>query len=225
MVNICADGESITPLAIYKGQAFATNWHQDNELKASVAHSRKGWTDGVIGRLWIQDFDEKTQAKANGRARILLVDGHNSHYTKDFLDYTRAHKIHVLYYPAHATHIYQGLDVAIFGALKNRWSEEQDQYESLKCQKVVKANFIMIYGRAHRAVLIPENIHSAFEAMGVWPFNPHVVTAEMMAPSLGMSAQNQSPLPQASPVRCVRPSCPDRATGSDVCEGCNVFVP
>jgi hypothetical protein len=34
MVMICADGESISPLAIYKGQAFSTNWHQDNELKA-----------------------------------------------------------------------------------------------------------------------------------------------------------------------------------------------
>jgi hypothetical protein len=34
MVTICADGESISPLVIYKGQAFSTNWHQDNELKA-----------------------------------------------------------------------------------------------------------------------------------------------------------------------------------------------
>ena len=93
MVMICANGESISPLAIYKGQAFSTNWHQDNELKAryvnrswwwcedsplickSVTHSHKGWTDGVIGRLWIQDFNEKTQAKANGRACVLLVNG------------------------------------------------------------------------------------------------------------------------------------------------------
>lgn len=44
----------------------------------------------MIGRLWIQDFDEKTRAKANGRARLLLVDGHNSHYTKEFLEFTKA---------------------------------------------------------------------------------------------------------------------------------------
>jgi hypothetical protein len=89
----------------------------------------------VIGRLWIQDFNEKTQAKANGRARVLLVDGHNSHYMKEFLEYARDHKIHVLCYPAHATHIHQGLDVAIFGALKNCWSDEQNQYESATRQK------------------------------------------------------------------------------------------
>jgi len=35
MVSICADGDSIAPLIIYKGQSFSTNWHQDNTLKAS----------------------------------------------------------------------------------------------------------------------------------------------------------------------------------------------
>ncbi|KAF9220161.1 hypothetical protein BS17DRAFT_715631, partial [Gyrodon lividus] len=34
MVTICADGEDIAPTVIYKGQAFSTNWHQDNELQA-----------------------------------------------------------------------------------------------------------------------------------------------------------------------------------------------
>jgi hypothetical protein len=34
MVTICADGEEIPPTIIYKGQTFATNWHQDNEINA-----------------------------------------------------------------------------------------------------------------------------------------------------------------------------------------------
>ncbi|KAF9218231.1 hypothetical protein BS17DRAFT_721989, partial [Gyrodon lividus] len=62
------------------------------------------------------------------------------------LDYARHHNIHVLCYPAHATHVYQGLDVAIFRPLKNCWTEERDQYESSTHQKVTKANFITIYG-------------------------------------------------------------------------------
>jgi hypothetical protein len=68
---------------------------------------------------------------------------------------------------------------------------------------VIKANFISIYGRAHCAILTPGNIRSAFEATGVWPFNPEVVTAEMMAPSLEMSSKNQLPLLQASPIRAI----------------------
>lgn len=116
MVTICADGETIPPLVIYKGQTFSTNWHQDNILYRSAAHSKKGWTDGVIGRL-----------------RLLLVDGHNSHYTMDFLDYAQEHNIQVLCYPSHSTHVYQGLDVVIFAPLKHRWSEERRTFEESAC--------------------------------------------------------------------------------------------
>lgn len=34
LVAIGADGSSITPTVIYKGQSFLTNWHQDNTLQA-----------------------------------------------------------------------------------------------------------------------------------------------------------------------------------------------
>jgi hypothetical protein len=35
MVTICADGETIPPTVIYKGQSFSTTWHEGNDLKAS----------------------------------------------------------------------------------------------------------------------------------------------------------------------------------------------
>jgi len=35
LVAIGADGSSIAPTVIYKGQSFLTNWHQDDTLQAS----------------------------------------------------------------------------------------------------------------------------------------------------------------------------------------------
>ncbi|KAF9218855.1 hypothetical protein BS17DRAFT_719420, partial [Gyrodon lividus] len=35
MVTICADGDKIPPIVIYKGQSFSTSWHQGNSIKAS----------------------------------------------------------------------------------------------------------------------------------------------------------------------------------------------
>jgi hypothetical protein len=35
IVNIAADGSSVPPAVIYKGQAFLASWEQDNPLKAS----------------------------------------------------------------------------------------------------------------------------------------------------------------------------------------------
>ncbi|KIK97326.1 hypothetical protein PAXRUDRAFT_10248 [Paxillus rubicundulus Ve08.2h10] len=88
MVTICADDTNIPPLIIYKGLSYRPNWHQNNQLGALIAISKKGWTDGTIGCLWLEDFDKKTHAKAGARAQLLLVNGHNSHYTWEFLEYT-----------------------------------------------------------------------------------------------------------------------------------------
>ena len=105
-----------------------------------LGYSKKRWTDGKIGVLWIEQFDEQTKAKTDGCAQILLVDGHNSHYTQGFLEY---HNIHILCYPAYTTHIYQGIDVAIF---RERWEHE-------KGEKVNKENFLVVYGATHMCAL------------------------------------------------------------------------
>ncbi|EGO28277.1 hypothetical protein SERLADRAFT_346452, partial [Serpula lacrymans var. lacrymans S7.9] len=104
------------------------------------------------------------------------VDGHNSHYTKEFLDYTREHNIHVLCYPAHATHIYQGLDVVVFSPLKNYWTEVRNTLKSSTCQKITKKNFITIYEIAPLKALTPETICSAFRATGVWTLDQNIIS-------------------------------------------------
>jgi hypothetical protein len=67
-----------------------------------LGYSKKGYTDGEIGRAWIENFDKETRAKVKGRRCLLLVDRHNSHYTLGFLNYARAHQIEVVGYPSHA---------------------------------------------------------------------------------------------------------------------------
>jgi hypothetical protein len=63
---------------------------------------------GVIGREWIEcDFDPPTCKVANGHARLLVVDGHASHFTQSFLEYAKENDIHVLCLPPHTTHALQ----------------------------------------------------------------------------------------------------------------------
>jgi hypothetical protein len=47
--------------------------------------------DREIGAEWIKHFDEQTKQKAEGKWRLLLVYGHNSHYTQEFLVYAVEH--------------------------------------------------------------------------------------------------------------------------------------
>jgi hypothetical protein len=108
-----------------------------------LGYSKKGYTSGEIGRAWIENFNKETQAKARGRRRLLLVDGHNSHYTQEFLEYARAHHIEVVGYPSHSTHIYQGLNVIIFSRLKHYWTVARNGWER-RGHTVDKTNFLAI---------------------------------------------------------------------------------
>jgi len=169
-------------------------------LHYRLGYSKKGWTDGEIGVEWIKQFDQQMKDKTKGRARLLLVDSHNSHYTHGFLDYAREHNIHVLCYPAHGTHIYQGLDVAVFSVLKRYWAEECDKAMRERGEVVTKQDFLAIYGAAHVRALQPETIASAFQKTGVHPYNPNIVTKAMLAPSHETSNKLNLPIVPPTPV-------------------------
>lgn len=93
--------------------------------------------------------------------------------------------------------------MVIFSLVKRRWSEARDEFERLTKQKVSKSNFLGIYATAHTKVFTPENIQAAFRVTGVVPYNPDVVTSEMMAPSLETSIHGYLPVPVPSPVRII----------------------
>jgi hypothetical protein len=63
-----------------------------------------------------------------------------------------------------------------------------------------KNNFLAIYGRAHVRALTVDNITAAFKKTGVWPFNPNVVTEEMLAPSKETSCEATLPIPPDDPT-------------------------
>ncbi|PIL26583.1 centromere protein B [Ganoderma sinense ZZ0214-1] len=202
VVTVCADGTSLSPAVIFKGESYQTGWKQDNPLNASIGHSPNGYVTGEIGIEWIKKFDNLTKRKANGRRRLLLVDGHSSHYTRQFLEYARANRIHVLCYPSHSTHALQGLDVVIFGPLKQAWTTVRDNYER-QGGTVSKRNFLSLYAKAHNIALTSDNIKAAFRKTGVVPLNPAVIPNNMMAPSLESSSHGVLPLLQTSPVRAL----------------------
>jgi hypothetical protein len=96
--------------------------------------------------------------------------------------------------------MYQGLDVMIFSTLKWAWSDEQDHFEHNGSQ-VNKSNFIGVFAKAHACAFTPKNIKLAFTKTGIIPYNPNVITAEMMAPNLETLQKSTLPLPLASPIR------------------------
>ena len=73
-------------------------------------------------------FKRFTAAKAQRKYRLLLVDGHGSHLTEEFLEYCHRHKILLGIYPPHSTHTLQPLDVVMFKPLSTAYSKELTTY-------------------------------------------------------------------------------------------------
>jgi DDE superfamily endonuclease len=143
-------------------------------------------------------FEQATRAKANSKYRLLIVDGHNSHYTVAFLLLARLHMIIVICYAAHGTHIYQGLDVVVFAVLKHYLGVEWDALLCTTGKAIDKGNFLEILSKAYIIALTLELIKTAFRKTGIWPFNPNVITAEMLATSKETSVKSHLPVPTSS---------------------------
>jgi hypothetical protein len=70
------------------------------------------------GLAWLkQVFDRHTKKKARSSYRLLILDGHGSHVTMDFIEYCDKNRILLAVFPPHSTHSLQLLDVVCFALL------------------------------------------------------------------------------------------------------------
>jgi hypothetical protein len=150
-----------------------------------------------------KDFDAQTKEKAGGHTRVVLMDGHSSHYTLELLEYARDSNIVILGYPPHCTHVLQGLDVVCFAKMKEEFRKEIHQFEDLHMTGVGKGDFAGVFGRAFLRAFTKESVTAAFEATGVYPFNPDAIKEKQMRPSIPTSTHGTFPLAQTSPVRAI----------------------
>ena len=134
--------------------------------------------------------------------QLLIVNGHSSHECLETISYCCDNHIILYCLPSHTTHALQPLDVVLFSPLKQAWakavsSEEHDG------RKVTKENFLEIYGNAHLQSFTSTNIIASFHKTGIWPLNPDVITAEMMATSTtdSIDVEAATPIELPSPVK------------------------
>ncbi|KAL6153674.1 hypothetical protein ACJBU6_06979 [Exserohilum turcicum] len=180
---ICADGSYLEPALIYQStsgsiqdtwlQALDTDTHQ-----IRISSSPSGWTNNEIGLAWLQQvFDRSTKAKARSSYRLLVLDGHGSHITMDFIKYCDEHKILLAVYPPHSTHTLQPLDVSMFKPLSTAYSNEVSAFmdRSQGLTSMSKRDFLPLFQAAWQASFKEKTILNAFKATGLSPFNPEVI--------------------------------------------------
>jgi hypothetical protein len=174
IATICADGSSLPPALIYKATSgnLQDTWLQDykpEEHPCWFASSPNGWTSDELGLSWLQSlFDPQTSEKAKRDWRLLMLDGHGSHCTLDFLEWCHKRRILVAIYPPHSTHRLQPLDVSLFRPLATYYSQALDAHtrQSLDLSSVSKRD--LAFDKASSE----ENIWSGWRKTGIEPWDP-----------------------------------------------------
>ncbi|THV00391.1 DDE-domain-containing protein [Dendrothele bispora CBS 962.96] len=207
IVTICADGTTLQPTIIFKGSNLWEDWCQNNIANAIFAVSLKGWTDSQIAIEWIKTvFDPATQEKSKGRPRVLLMDGHSSHFTESVIQFGLSVKIVILGYPPHCTHALQGLDVVCFAKMKTEMKKAVAEFEASNQHPVKKRDFTGVFGKAFVASFTQNSVLAAFKATGIHPFDPSVIKPEQMMPAEAKSVKGSFALQQTSPIKAITKS-------------------
>jgi hypothetical protein len=180
---ICADGSALPPSLIYRAKsgAIRDTWVEDitsGDHSVHVTSSPTGWTNNDIGLSWLkQVFDRYTKEKCRRSWRLLILDGHGSHITLDFLEYCDQNRILLAIFPSHSTYTLQPLDVVMFKPLSSAYSAElaYHQQQALRRLPIKKGDFFPLFWSAWIKSFKKETILKSFEATGIWPMDAEVI--------------------------------------------------
>lgn len=128
--RVCANGSALPPGLICQaaGMAVQSSWVESIDSRKHLVHfttSPSGWTNDDVGLAWLEQvFDRHSKQNARRKCRLLIVDGHGSQLTMDFIRYCDDNKILLAIFPPHSTHTLQPLDVVCFKPLSSEYKNE-----------------------------------------------------------------------------------------------------
>jgi hypothetical protein len=186
---ICADGYSLPPCVIFKGQVAIAGWFDNLPKDWRFEVSNNGWTTDEIGLHWLQKlFILFTNSRVRGRYRLLILDGHGSHLTPQFDRICAENNIIPLCMPAHSSHLLQPLDVGCFAVLKRTYGRFVSDLARTGYNHIDKLDFLADYQRARLEAFQPNTIRNSFMATGLVPIN-----AERVLSKLNISLRTPTP--------------------------------
>ncbi|KAL8299266.1 hypothetical protein RB593_009249 [Gaeumannomyces tritici] len=184
---ISATGKALDPLVIFKGLSVQKQWFplEDQErFKPWRFHAtQKGWTDDKTGVKWLEDiFLPNTVPATPGDRRLLVLDGHGSHATEDFMYLYASNNVQLVYLPARSSHVLQPLDLAVFNTVKEAYRRHSGFFAAFCTSTVIgKRHFLNCYHKAREEALIPRVIKAGWAATGLWPLR---ISKPLMSPLL-----------------------------------------
>jgi hypothetical protein len=204
---IAADGWLMAPFLLLPGQWHMENWYRQSTLPDDyrIAPTPKGWTSDSIAYDWLHFFNECTKSRVSrGEYRLLLMDGHGSHLTHEFLQFCDTHRIIAFCFPPHTTHLLQPLDGKPFQAYKHYYRKNNNAVVQWGGSVSQKSDFLREIHGIRMQTFKDRTIRHSFAERGIYPFQPKLVVdslkkAKEPTPELRIHGETPPP-PSSSPT-------------------------
>ena len=147
---INAECWAIPPFIVVADQYHLANWYQESNLPGDwvIMTTQNDWTNNETGFEWLKHFDQHTTNRSKGFYRLLILDGHESHYSADFEMHCKENNIITLCMPPHSSHLLQPLDVGCFGMLKKTYGQKIEHLMRCSIIHVLKTEFFPAFHNA-----------------------------------------------------------------------------
>ena len=174
---ISASGRYLPLFLILTGKVHMDDWYKIKELHGDsvIGVNPTGYSNDETMFKWIQHFDHFSTIGQVGSHRLLVLDGHGSHHTREFIQYCDDHAIIPFGLPPHSTHLLQPLDVVVFQPYKHWHSRAVDQCVRDGIGKVTKLEFLGFIQDVRLQTFKEATIKSAFKKTGIHPFDANLV--------------------------------------------------
>ncbi|SPO27531.1 related to transposase [Ustilago trichophora] len=164
-------GQILPPVIITKGASHMVGEHRKMaNVPASwhFAKTDRGWTTQELAVDWLKTvFDANTTPSTPSEWRLLIIDGHNSHTSTEFLVTAWNRRIIPFCFPAHSTHIMQPLDVSVFGPVSAAYKQIINNLAPQSISDVNRSQFVTFYAQARAKALTPTAARKAFADCGI----------------------------------------------------------
>jgi hypothetical protein len=177
--SVSATGASIGPMVIIKAATLLENWAIDLPKHYLINLTESGYSTDTTTLEWLKNFHWMTIKHTKGVWRLLLLDGHGSHYTKEFATFAAEVKILLFAFPPHLTHILQPLDVGCFQPLKWYHGRSLDYASRSGATEINKADFLSTIDEIRRLTFTSNTIKSGWRRTGLHPWDPEKVVTPL----------------------------------------------
>ena len=182
--TISTDGDVLPPFAILQSKSpkLREDWVKNTSLPGDyhLETSESAYINDEIALNWIRHFDKWSKKRQIGEWRLLLLDGHNSHCTFEFLSYARENKILLYFLIAHCSQILQPLDVSIFQPYKHWHDVAVGDHNRMGLTAMTKTDFLDHIHSIRQRTFKSGTIKKAFHDSGIHPWNPDIVLRQIV---------------------------------------------